>query len=107
MGTPDFAVPALNSLINSKEHKVTAVFTQAPKAKGRGMKIEKSEIHKVASNFNIPVYTPKTLNTSEISLLIESIKSDIIVVVAYGFIIPLNIIKAKKFGCLNIHPSKL
>jgi methionyl-tRNA formyltransferase len=107
MGTPDFAVPALEQLISSKDYNVVAVFSQSPKAQGRGMKITESSTHKLANFHNIPVYTPKTLRKSESFDLIESIEADIIVVVAYGFIIPKNILESKMFGCLNIHPSKL
>lgn len=107
MGTPEFAIPALSSLINSKEHKVVAVFTQTPKAKGRGMKIMKYPVHNLALFHDIPVYTPKTLKDSNAEELINSIEADVIIVVAYGFIIPKNILTAKKYGCLNIHPSKL
>jgi methionyl-tRNA formyltransferase len=107
MGTPDFAVPALQNLISSKEHNVVAVFSQRPKAKGRGMKITKSFIHQLAESNQILVYTPTTLRKAESIELIDSISADIIVVVAYGFIIPKNILESKKHGCLNIHPSKL
>ncbi|GAB4162437.1 MAG: methionyl-tRNA formyltransferase [Rickettsiaceae bacterium] len=107
MGTPDFAVPALENLISSKDHKVTAVFTRAPKAKGRGMKLTNSPIHDLAKANNIEVFTPKTLKDDKAIEIINSIEADIIVVVAYGFIIPANILAAKKYGCLNIHPSKL
>lgn len=107
MGTPDFAVPALSKLIESEENKVVAVFSQMPKAKNRGMKITKSSVHILAEDNNIPVYTPKTLKTKESFSLIDYLKADIIVVVAYGFIIPKNILECKKYGCLNIHPSQL
>ena len=107
MGTPDFAVPALQNLISSKEHNVVAVFSQRPKAKGRGMKIIKSPIHRLAESNQISVHTPTTLRKVESFKLIDSISADIIVVVAYGFIIPKNILESKKHGCLNIHPSKL
>jgi methionyl-tRNA formyltransferase len=107
MGTPDFALPALQKLVDSKDHNVAAVFTQRPKAKGRGMKLSNSPVHDLADSHNIPVHTPKTLRNNEALELINSIDADIIVVVAYGFIIPKNILEAKKYGCLNIHPSKL
>jgi methionyl-tRNA formyltransferase len=107
MGTPEFAIPALQNLISSNDHKVKAVFTRAPKAQGRGMKLTNSPIHDLAIAHNIEVYTPKTLRNEDAIKLIDSIKADIIVVVAYGFIIPPNILAAKKYGCLNIHPSKL
>lgn len=107
MGTPDFAIPALKAIINSKNHKIAAVFSQQPKAKGRGMVVQMSPVHAESSAHNIPVYTPTTLKTPAALELINSIPADIIVVVAYGFIIPQNILEAKKYGCLNIHPSKL
>lgn len=106
MGTPEFAVPALTKLINSN-HQVTAVFTQAPKAKGRGLSETKSPVHQLADEAQIPVYTPATLRNEEATNLINSIDADIIVVIAYGVIIPQNILDAKKYGCLNIHPSDL
>lgn len=106
MGTPDFAVPALQNLIDST-HNVVAVFTAAPKPKGRGMKMTNSPIHELAINNNIPVYNPATLRNEKAIELIDSIDAEIITVVAYGFIIPQNILDAKKHGCLNIHPSKL
>ncbi|MFK7967631.1 MAG: methionyl-tRNA formyltransferase [Rickettsiaceae bacterium] len=107
MGTPLFAVPTLKAIYDSKSHKVVAVFSQKPKAKGRGMKITESPIHEIANNYNIPVYTPSILRNEDADKLIKSIEADIIVVVAYGFIIPKNILQAKKYGCLNIHPSDL
>jgi methionyl-tRNA formyltransferase len=106
MGTPDFAVPALNALIGSK-HSVVAVFTQKPKPKGRGLEEQASPIHKIANINSIPVYTPETLRNVDIQNQIHSIEADIIVVVAYGFIIPKAILDSKKYGCLNIHPSLL
>ena len=107
MGTPEFALPALKSIILSADHNVKAVFTRAPKAQGRGMKLTNSPVHELAISHNIDVYTPKTLKNDDAIRLVGSIKADIIVVVAYGFIIPQNILSAKKYGCLNIHPSKL
>ena len=107
MGTPLFAVPALKAILESKIHKVVAVFSQGPKAKGRGMKIAESPVHELAISYNIPVYTPSTLRNEDANKLIKSIEADIIVVTAYGFIIPKNILEAKKHGCLNIHPSDL
>lgn len=106
MGTPDFAVPSLRSLIDSKHH-ISAVFTQAPKPKGRGMKVTVSPVHQLALDHDIPVYHPKTLKSLEVEDLIDNIDADVIVVVAYGFIIPSKILRSKKYGCLNIHPSKL
>jgi len=107
MGTPAFAVPALEYLINSTNHQVVSIFTQMPKAKGRGLEMAFSPVHELAIKHNIPVHTPRTLRAIEITELVNTIKADIIVVVAYGFIVPLTILKSKKYGCLNIHPSNL
>ncbi|MDF2965988.1 MAG: fmt [Rickettsiaceae bacterium] len=106
MGTPEFAVPSLQAIIDSN-HIVQAVFTQMPKPKGRGYEVTISPIHALADKYNIPVFTPKTLRNEEIQSQVDEIDADIIVVVAYGFIIPKRILEAKKFGCLNIHPSRL
>ncbi len=107
MGTPEFATSPLKALLESKIHKVVAVFSQRPKPKGRGMKIAESPVHQLASSYHIPVYTPSTLRNEEADRLVKSIEADIIIVTAYGFIIPKNILEAKKYGCLNIHPSDL
>ncbi|ABV74624.1 methionyl-tRNA formyltransferase [Rickettsia akari str. Hartford] len=105
MGTPEFAVPALKKLI--MHHEVKVVFTQQPKAKGRGLDLVKSPIHQLAFEHQIPVYTPSTLRNDDIVNLINKINADIIVVIAYGFILPKAILEDKKYGCLNIHPSDL
>lgn len=107
MGTPDFAVPTLNALINSSDHQVSAVFTAAPKLQGRGLKQLNSPVHELALKHQIPIHTPSTLRNEEAARLISSIEADIIVVVAYGFIIPPTILHAKKHGCVNVHPSDL
>lgn len=107
MGTPEFALPALEELNSSKEHNIKAVFTAPPKAKGRGMKLSPSPVGEFADRCGLPIYTPKTLKSEEIQNQINEIKADIIVVVAYGFIIPKPILSSKRFGCLNIHPSML
>lgn len=107
MGTPDFALPTLKALINSKNHQVSAVFTAAPKLQGRGLKEVNSPVHNLAIKHAIPVYTPSSLRGEEATNLISSIEADIIVVIAYGFIIPASILTAKKYGCVNIHPSDL
>ncbi|AFB20803.1 methionyl-tRNA formyltransferase [Rickettsia canadensis] len=105
MGTPEFAVPTLKKLI--AHHEVTAVFTQQPKAKGRGLSLAQSPIHQLACEHQIPVYTPSTLRNDKTINLINKVNADIIVVIAYGFIVPKAILDAKKYGCLNIHPSDL
>ncbi len=107
MGTPHFAVPTLKNLIASDNHEVVAVFTAPPKAQGRGLVETLSPVHQLAAEHGIDVYTPASLKSDEITALVDSIESDIIVVVAYGFIITKAILGLKKYGCLNIHPSSL
>ena len=107
MGTPEFAAPSLKALIQDSNHEVVAVFTQRPKPKGRGYVETLSPIHQIAAENNIPVHTPKTLRNSEIQKIVNDIEADLIVVVAYGFIIPKEILESKQYGCFNIHPSKL
>lgn len=106
MGTPDFAAPSLQALLASP-HKVVAVFTAPPKPKDRGMKLTPSTIHAIAESASIAVYTPTTLRSPEVLQQIDDIEADIIIVVAYGFIVPKHVLESKKYGCLNIHPSKL
>lgn len=105
MGTPDFAVPALERLI--KEHNVVCVYTREPKLSGRGNKLNKTPVHLVAEANGIEVRTPKTLrNTEELQKFTE-LKADVAVVAAYGLILPLPILEAYPFGCLNLHASLL
>lgn len=107
MGTPDFACPTLKNLIADKKHNIAAVFTQQPKAKNRGLNLTKSPVHQIANKHNIDVYTPSSLRSSEVIELIKNINADIIIVVAYGFIIPKEILYCKKYGAINLHPSDL
>lgn len=105
MGTPDFAVPALEKLI--KEHNVVCVYTREPKLSGRGNKLNKTPVHLIAEANGIEVRTPKTLrNTEELQKFTE-LKADVAVVAAYGLILPLPILEAYPFGCLNLHASLL
>lgn len=105
MGTPDFAVPALEKLI--KEHNVVCVYTREPKLSGRGNKLNKTPVHLIAEANSIEVRTPKTLrNTEELQKFTE-LKADVAVVAAYGLILPLPILEAYPFGCLNLHASLL
>lgn len=106
MGTSAFSLPILKILLNS-EHEVIAIFTAKPKPQGRGLKLSPSPIGAFAADKNIPIYTPDSLRKPEVFDLIDNIEADIIVVVAYGFIIPKNILWAKKYGTLNVHPSLL
>ncbi|NDB85444.1 MAG: methionyl-tRNA formyltransferase [Alphaproteobacteria bacterium] len=105
MGTPEFGCPTLKQLI--ADHDVRAVFTNPPKPIGRGQKLQETPIHRLANLHNIEVFTPSSLKTSDTYNIVESISADIIIVCAYGFLVPQNILQAKKYGCINLHPSKL
>lgn len=105
MGTPDFAVPALERLI--KEHNVVCVYTREPKLSGRGNKLNKTPVHLVAEANGIEVRTPKTLRNAEEQQKFAELKADVAVVAAYGLILPLPVLEAYPFGCLNLHASLL
>lgn len=105
MGTPDFAVPALERLI--KEHDVVCVYTREPKICGRGNKLNKTPVHLVAEANGIEVRTPKTLRNAEAQKEFAGLKADVAVVAAYGLILPLPVLEAYPFGCLNLHASLL
>ncbi len=107
MGTPDFAVPALEALIGSK-HDVVCVYSQPPRPKGRGQKVQPSPVHLVAQAHNIPVLTPKSLKKDEAArVVVSALDLDVAVVAAYGLILPRPVLDAPRFGCLNIHASLL
>ena len=105
MGTPDFAVPVLEKLI--EEHNVICVYTRAPKESGRGHELKKTPVHLLAEKNNIEVRTPRTLRDEESQKAFAALKADIAVVAAYGLILPKPIIEAFPLGCLNVHASLL
>lgn len=105
MGTPDFAVPALERLI--KEHDVVCVYTREPKLSGRGNKLNKTPVHLVAEANGIEVRTPKTLRNIDEQQKFTALKADVAVVAAYGLILPLPVLEAYSLGCLNLHASLL
>lgn len=106
MGTPDFAVPSLKSLI--KEFGVEAVFTQPDRPKGRGKKLGMSPVKEVALEHNIPVYQPLRLkNELETIEELRNMKPDFIIVVAFGQILPKEVLDIPKYGCINLHASLL
>lgn len=106
MGTPDFAVPSLERLINSK-HIVQAVFTQPDKPKGRKMILTPPEVKISAQKNNITVYQPQSLRDGEALEIIKEYNPDVIVVAAYGKILPKEILDYPEFGCVNVHGSLL
>jgi methionyl-tRNA formyltransferase len=105
-GTPDFAVPALQMLIDSK-HEICAVYTQPDRPAGRGRKLTPSVVKALALSAGIPVFQPETLKTDEDLNQLTSLNADLMVVVAYGIILPQVILDAPELGCINIHGSLL
>ncbi|MCC8074307.1 MAG: methionyl-tRNA formyltransferase [Clostridiales bacterium] len=106
MGTPDFAVPCLQNLIDSK-HEVVAVFSQPDRPVGRKQILTAPPVKALAVENNIPVYQPLSLKDSEVIKLIKDMSADLIVVVAYGKILPPDILNAATYGCINVHASLL
>lgn len=106
MGTPDFAVPALKKLYESK-HTVQAVFTQPDKPKGRKMVLTPPDVKVCAQELNIPVYQPTTFKSKEPLEIIKKYNPDVIVVAAYGKLLPKAVLESGKYGCINIHGSLL
>lgn len=105
MGTPDFAVPCLEIL--DKKHEIIGVFTKVDKINKRGKKIEFLPVKQYAIDKNIPIYQPNSLKDEETKNIIKELNPDLIVVVAYGKIIPKDIIDMPKFGIINVHSSLL
>lgn len=110
MGTPDFAVPCLRNLAES-EYEIAAVFTQPDKPKGRGYKMIPTPVKSASLEYDIPVYQPLSLrkgdDASNALEMLREINPDLIVVVAYGQILPKEILELPKYGCINIHASLL
>ena len=106
MGTPSFSVPILKA-INNSDHKIIEVYSQPPNKKNRGLKVQNSAIHDYADKLNIPVRCPDKLDEeSEINHL-KRLKPDLVVVVAYGKILPEKLLNIKNLSFLNIHASLL
>ncbi len=106
MGTPDYAVKTLEALINS-EHEVCAVFAQPDKPVGRKQILTPPPVKVCAGEHNIPVFQPNSVRTSEALEILKDINPDVIVVVAYGKILPKEILSVAKYGCVNGHASLL
>ncbi len=106
MGTPDFSVPTLKTLIESK-HEVVACYTQPDKPKGRGKKLQMTPVKAACIEAKIPVYQPTKIRNKENIIKFQEIKADIAVVIAYGQILPKEILDTPKYGCINIHASLL
>lgn len=105
-GTPDFAAQHLQALLHSN-HNVVAVYTQPDKPAGRGKKLQASAVKQLAEQHNIPVYQPKSLRNAESQAELQALNADVMVVVAYGLILPKAVLDAPRLGCLNVHGSIL
>jgi len=106
MGTPDFAVPILKS-VNESKHDIIEVYTQSPKKKNRGQKILKSPIHDYANDLKILVRHPTSLDQKDEIEHIKNLKPDIVIVVAYGKILPSSLLNLKNILFINVHASLL
>lgn len=106
MGTPDFAIPTLQALLDAK-FDVMAVYTQPPRPAGRGKSLRPSPVHAFADQHGIEVRTPKSLRNEDAAADFAALNLDIAVVVAYGLILPKAILNAPRLGCVNVHASLL
>ena len=106
MGTPDIAVPTLAALLDSS-HDVVGVFCQPDKPKGRGNKLQMPPTKELALAHNIPVYQPQSLRNEEAETLLKELAPDIVIVIAYGKILPPWLIHQPPLGCINLHASLL
>ena len=105
MGTPNIAAQHLNILIENNLN-IVGIFTQPPRKKNRGMRIEKSDVHQIADKNNIEVFYPSTIDDTVIQQ-VKSLEPDLIIVIAYGIILPASFLNIPKHDCINIHVSLL
>lgn len=105
MGTPDFAVPCLD--VVKDNHELLAVVTQPDRPKGRGKKLAPPPVKERASDFNVEIYQPNKVRDKEFIHVIKKINPDCIVVVAFGQILPKELLDIPKYGCINVHASLL
>lgn len=106
MGTPDFAVPALEALLDSP-HQVVGVFSQPDRPKGRGYKLMPPPVKELAQARQVPVYQPQKLRDGAALEILQKLAPDVIVVAAYGRILPKEILELPPYGCVNVHASLL
>jgi methionyl-tRNA formyltransferase len=106
MGTPDFAVPALDALVTAG-HAIAAVYSQPPRPAGRGKGLRSSPVHSRAEELGIEVRTPASLKDVDVQAAFAALDADVAVVAAYGLILPRAVLDAPRHGCMNIHASLL
>lgn len=105
-GTPDFAASSLQALLDSP-HRVIAVYTQPDRPAGRGRKLTPSPVKALAQQHELPVYQPQSLKSAEAQAELAALEADIMVVVAYGLLLPQAVLDIPPLGCLNVHASLL
>lgn len=105
-GTPEFAVPALAALINAG-HEIVMVLTQPDRPAGRGMKLQASPVKQLALQHQLTIFQPEKLKPDDVQAQIAAVNADVMIVAAYGLIIPTTVLNMPKFGCYNIHASLL
>lgn len=106
-GTPEFAKVALQELITHSEFEIVAVYTQPDRPAGRGLKVTASPVKELALQHQFPVYQPTSLKDVEQQKLLASFNADVMIVAAYGMLLPEAVLNIPRFGCINIHPSIL
>ncbi|SCZ64495.1 methionyl-tRNA formyltransferase [Thiohalomonas denitrificans] len=105
-GTPDFAAASLRALLDSR-HRVTAVYTQPDRPAGRGRKLKASPVKQLAQEHGLPVHQPPSLKDPEEQERLAALAPDVMVVAAYGLILPEEVLEIPRHGCLNVHASLL
>ena len=106
-GTPEFAATHLLSLINDDAQEVVAVYTQPDRPAGRGKKLTSSPVKLLALQYGIPIYQPSSLNNETALSDLAALKADIMIVVAYGLLLPQSVLSIPCYGCINVHASVL
>ncbi len=106
-GTPDFAVPALRALLGQAPHRLTAVYTQPDRPAGRGRKLSPSPVKRAASEHGLPVLQPDSFRHDAAVEQLRALQADLMVVAAYGLLLPRSVLGLPRLGCVNIHASVL
>ena len=106
MGTPDFSVPTLEALIQAG-HSIVGVYCQPDKQKGRGKQVQMPPVKVAALEHDLPVYQPVTLRDEQVRAELEALQPDVVIVIAYGKILPPWLIQLPQYGCINVHASIL
>ncbi len=106
-GTPPFAASILDALLHVRRHQIIAIYTQPDRPQGRGQKLLGSAVKQLALQHHLPIYQPATLRDSAAQHVLADLSADIMIVVAFGLILPSPILQAPRLGCINVHASLL